>query len=61
MLSAYDAISHQLWRKRLKQVFRDYQWTELCLAPRHFTWRVRGNSLIWATTQREVLEQDYDF
>lgn len=60
LLSAYDAISHQLWRKRLKELFTEYQWSELCLPPRHFTWRVRGNSLIWATTQREVLEQDYD-
>jgi glycosyltransferase involved in cell wall biosynthesis len=60
LLSAYDAISHQLWRKRLKQLFTQYEWTELCLPPRHFAWRVRGNSLIWATTQREVLEQDYD-
>lgn len=60
LLSAYDAISHQLWRKRLKQLFTEYAWTELCLPPRHFTWRVRGNSLIWATTQREVLEQNYD-
>lgn len=60
MLSAYDAISHQLWRKRLKQLFTEYEWTELCLPPRHFAWRVRGNSLIWATTQGQVLEQDYD-
>ncbi|MFT6093326.1 MAG: glycosyltransferase involved in cell wall biosynthesis, partial [Pseudohongiellaceae bacterium] len=60
LLSAYDAISHQLWRKRLKSLFPEYEWQQLCLPPRHFTWRVRGNSLIWATTQREVLEQNYD-
>jgi glycosyltransferase involved in cell wall biosynthesis len=60
LLSAYDAISHQLWRKRLKMLFPEYEWKELCLPPRHFTWRVRGNSLIWATTQREVLEQNYN-
>jgi glycosyltransferase involved in cell wall biosynthesis len=60
LLSAYDAISHQLWRKSLKLLFHEYEWKELCLPPRHFTWRVRGNSLIWATTQRKVLEQNYD-
>ena len=60
LLSAYDAISHQLWRKSLKLLFHEYEWKELCLPPRHFTWRVRGNSLIWATTQRQVLEQNYD-
>lgn len=60
LLSAYDAISHQLWRKRLQELFSEYEWVELCLPPRHFAWRIRGNSLIWASTERKVLEQDYD-
>lgn len=60
LLSAYDAMSHQLWRQRLCSLFPEYHWTELCLPPRHFSWRIRGNSLIWATTEKALLEQPYD-
>jgi glycosyltransferase involved in cell wall biosynthesis len=48
LLSAYDANSHRLWRERLAQLFPDYEWTQLALPPRHFNWRIRGNSLCWA-------------
>ncbi|MFK7862994.1 MAG: DUF3524 domain-containing protein [Pseudohongiellaceae bacterium] len=60
VLSAYDAISHKLWRERLQALFDDVSWTELSLAPRHFSWRIRGNSLLWASKEKELLSQDYD-
>ncbi len=41
-------------------MFSQWQWTELELAPRHFSWRVRGNPLVWSIAQREVLESGYD-
>lgn len=61
LLSAYDADSHQYWRKQLVLQFPEYQWTVLSLPARYFAWRIRGNSLSWAFgPDREVLEQDYD-
>lgn len=60
VLSAYDAISHKLWRERLQALFDYSQWTELSLAPRHFAWRIRGNSLLWASMELDTLSQDYD-
>lgn len=59
-MSAYDAVSHRRWRLDLQQQFPDYQWTQLALPPRYFSWRIRGNSLSWAFAQRALLEQDYD-
>jgi glycosyltransferase involved in cell wall biosynthesis len=60
LLSAYDAASHQRWYHTLIGAFDQFEWTTLRLAPRHFNWRIRGNSLSWAFTQRHVLERDYD-
>lgn len=60
LLSAYDAMSHKMWRSRLIDMFPDHLWTQLILPPRHFNWRIRGNSLQWALNAREQLEQDYD-
>lgn len=60
LLSAYDAVSHKLWRERLEQLFSTDRWTQLTLSPRHFAWRVRGNSLLWALTEKEILQQEYD-
>ncbi len=60
LLSAYDAQSHQYWRKLLVSVFEDFEWTVLTLPPRNFSWRIRSNSLTWAFKFREVLEQPYD-
>lgn len=62
LLSAYDAESHAYWRKGLYQAFPEHDWTTLTLPARHFSWRIRGNSLTWS--QREdsanVLAQPYD-
>ncbi|MGB5442776.1 MAG: DUF3524 domain-containing protein [Gammaproteobacteria bacterium] len=60
LLSAYDAHSHRRWRHGLVNAFPGWQWTVLTLPPRNFLWRVRGNSLSWAFSERETLQQPYD-
>ena len=60
LLSAYDAVSHQHWRRGLVANFPEYDWTVLTLPARHFSWRIRGNSLSWAYAERDVLEQKFD-
>ena len=61
LLSAYDAMSHKMWRGRLLEMFPEHTWTQLVLPPRHFNWRIRGNSLQWALNEKDLLNQDYDF
>lgn len=60
LLSAYDAASHKRWREGLVKHCADHDWTCLSLPARYFNWRVRGNSLSWAFSERATLEQDYD-
>lgn len=60
LLSAYDAMSHRIWRTRLQDMFPEHAWTQLALPPRHFNWRIRGNSLQWALDRRETLSAEYD-
>jgi len=60
LLSAYDAQSHRYWRTGLVEQFPEHDWTTLTLPARHFSWRLRGNSLTWAYSEREVLERHYD-
>jgi glycosyltransferase involved in cell wall biosynthesis len=60
LLSPYDAHSHRRWRQGLVAAFPEWQWTVLTLPPRFFLWRVRSNSLTWAFSERETLEQAYD-
>lgn len=60
LLSGYDAYSHQLWRLGLEAQFPDCQWTQLALPPRHFRWRIRGNSVTWAYSAYEQLTAPYD-
>jgi glycosyltransferase involved in cell wall biosynthesis len=60
LLSAYDAISHQQWRKGLVTAFPEYEWSVLTLPPRHFSWRIRGNSLTWAISEDDTLKQSFD-
>lgn len=64
LLSAYDAPSHRYWREGLERYCQSVQaglrFTQLALPPRHFSWRVRGNSLSWAFSERAVLEKGYD-
>ena len=60
LLSAYDAMSHQYWRKGLITAFPEHDWTILALPARYFSWRLRGNSLSWAYGERETLTAGYD-
>lgn len=60
LLSAYDAQSHRYWRENLVAQFPEIDWQVLTLPPRHFAWRIRGNSLSWAYEQGELLNRDYD-
>jgi len=60
LLSAYDADSHKYWRQGLQKHLPEHHWTVLTLPPRHFSWRIRGNSLSWAFQEQESLQQDYD-
>lgn len=60
LLSPYDVASHYYWREGLVESLSEYEWTILSLEPRYFAWRMRGNSLIWAYEQRQLLEQSYD-
>jgi hypothetical protein len=60
LLSAYDAHSHRRWRQGLVAAFPEWRWTVLTLPPRFFSWRVRGNSLTWAYSERKTLEQPFD-
>ncbi len=61
LLSAYDAGSHRVWRENLCAMLPQIRWTTLTLPPRHFAWRVRGNSLSWAFKQRPALTDKHDF
>ncbi len=60
VLSAYDAPSHRYWHQGLKKYLSNYHWTILSLPPRHFNWRVRGNSLTWRFSEHDRLTQHYD-
>jgi len=60
LLSAYDAASHRRWREGLIARFPEHDWQVLTLPARHFSWRIRGNSLTWAVAERAVLERAYD-
>lgn len=60
LLSPYHAHSHKRWCEGLIRYFSEHKWHLLTLPPRFFNWRIRGNSLTWATEEREALNQNYD-
>ena len=60
LLSPYDADSHRYWREGLVENFPEYDWAVLTLPPRHFNWRLRGNSLSWAFGNDPLFDQAYD-
>lgn len=60
LLSPYDAPSHAYWRAGLCRHLAEYEWTCLTLPARHFSWRIRGNSLTWGIEQKSLLERQYD-
>lgn len=61
LLSAYDARSHSLWRRRIVEMTPAIRWQQLTLQPRNFNWRIRSNSLHWAFSNRNELIAPYDF
>lgn len=40
--------------------FPQITWTQLVLTPRYFSWRIRGNSMVWAISEKAALNQDFD-
>ena len=60
LLSAYDAMSHRQWREGMVAAFPEHDWSVLSLPPRFFSWRIRGNSMTWAFSDRGLLEAGYD-
>lgn len=60
LLSGYDADSHRRWREGLAAQFPDLAFDVLTLPARHFSWRVRGNALYWALSERERLDAPHD-
>jgi len=60
LLSGYDAASHRHWRELLKEKLAHFEWTQLALPGRNFSWRMRGSSLSFAFGHQEELEQKYD-
>ena len=60
LLSAYAARSHVHWQHSLVAMASSWQWRQLSLPPRHFSWRVRGNPLYWSQVERTALAQPYD-
>lgn len=59
LLSSYAAQSHRYWQRGLQQMFPHWQWVELELPARHFSWRVRGSPLFWSVSERELLESEF--
>ena len=37
-----------------------YDWTQLVLPGRYFSWRMWGNSMQWALGERATLDQPFD-
>ncbi|TNC79465.1 MAG: DUF3524 domain-containing protein [Oleiphilus sp.] len=60
LLSPYDAKSHQYWRNALVDQFPEHHWVVKSMAPRHFAWRVRGNSLSYAFEEQKSMAQAHD-
>jgi len=60
LLSAYHATSHQQWADQLIDGLPEHDWQLLTLPPRHFSWRIRGNSLLWAFGDATLLQQPWD-
>jgi len=60
LLSGYDAASHRFWREQITSGLPQYEWTQVVLADRFFSWRARGNALTFAFEHRDILQKNYD-
>lgn len=61
LLSAYDAASHKYWRQLVSEELPEFEWNHVALPAKHFSFRTRGNSFIFAYQYRQqLLEKKYD-
>lgn len=60
LLSGYDAASHRYWRELLANQLTEFEWTQIALPDRFFSWRMKGNSLSFAFEHKALLTQEYD-
>lgn len=60
LLSGYDAASHRYWRRLLAEQLTQFEWVQLALPDRHFSWRVRGSSLEFAFQFQNEISGDFD-
>ncbi len=60
LLSGYDAASHQYWRSGLTHGLATFNWTQLSLPPRYFSWRNRSNSLSWGFGDYPELNKPFE-
>ena len=60
LLSPYDAVSHQYWRRQLVDGFEMHRFEVVTLPARYFGWRVRGNAMTLSSllTQDQVARAD---
>ena len=56
LLSAYAARSHRHWQSAVLSMLPDWDWCELNLPPRYFSWRIRGNAMTWSVNERALLD-----
>ena len=48
LLSPYDAVSHQYWRRQIATGFPAHHFEVVALPARYFGWRIRGNAMTLA-------------
>lgn len=60
LISGYDATSHRYWRNTLESQLDMFEWTQVALPARHFSWRVRGSALNLFSDYFDKLNQHYD-
>lgn len=60
LLSGYDAPSHQYWRESLVNSLPEFEWTQIFLPARYFSWRIRGNAFNFFSEHKALLEKNYD-
>ncbi|TQV75372.1 DUF3524 domain-containing protein [Aliikangiella marina] len=60
LISGYDAASHRHWQECLASVLDGFEWTQIALPARNFSWRVRGSALNLYAEYSQQLADDYD-
>ena len=60
LISGYDAKSHRFWRESLASHISGFDWTQIALPARHFSWRVRGGALNIYLEHQQQLNQHFD-